>query len=364
MLTPMNGSPYPGRRERLLELLAERNSTAAAFSKLANVRYLTGFTGSNAVLLLGSREPILFTDPRYDIQAKEQTDCEVKVIRGVLWPEVATLVRRRKIATLALEAEHLSQAEFARIQAGLGGGVALGDVSGLAERLRSVKDAGEIDAIRRSVALCDKAYEQTVPKLRPGMTEKAVAAELEYRMRRLGADGTSFDTIVAAGARSALPHAEPTDARIETNRLLLIDMGASLDGYASDMTRMLHFGRPGLATRRLYNAVLEAQLAALDAVRPGVTCKAVDAVARKVLRRLGYDRYFQHSTGHGLGLEIHEAPRIGRKMDDVLEQNMMITIEPGAYIPGMGGVRIEDTVLVTATGAEALTAVPKKLLVL
>ena len=357
-------SPFALRRERLLGLMEERKSGAAAFSHLPNVRYLSGFTGSNAVLLLTGRGATLFTDPRYELQAAEEVDCPVKVVRGALWPELAKAVRRRKVSALALEAEHLAQAEFARIAAVLGDGVSLDDVSGLAERLRSVKDAMEIEAIRRSMDLCGKAYLQTLKKIKVGMTESAIAAELEYRMRRLGAEKPSFETIVASGERTALPHAQPTGARLEANRLLLIDMGACLNGYASDMTRVVHTGRASKATRRLYDAVLEAHLAALDLVRPGVTCSAVDGAARKTLKRFGYDRYFQHSTGHGLGLEIHEAPRVGRKVADVIEQNMVITIEPGAYIPGAGGVRIEDTVLVTERGAESLTKVPKEFLVL
>lgn len=360
----MTKSPFVLRRERLLGLLEERKSAAAAFSHLPNVRYLSGFTGSNAVLLLTGRGVTLFTDPRYELQASGEVDCPVKIVRGSLWPEVAKTVRRRKVATLALEAEHLAQAEFVRIAAVLGDSVNLADVSGLAERLRSVKDPTEIEAIRRSMDVCGKAYLQTLKKTKVGMTENAIAAELEYRMRRLGAEKPSFETIVASGERSALPHAQPTGARLEANRLLLVDMGACLNGYASDMTRVVHMGRASKATRRLYDAVLEAHLAALDLVRPGVTCSEVDGAARKTLKRLGYAQYFQHSTGHGLGLEIHEAPRIGRKIEDIIEQNMVITIEPGAYIPGAGGVRIEDTVLVTERGAESLTKVPKEFLVL
>ena len=360
----MINSSFSLRRERLLGLLEERKSGAAAFSHLPNVRYLSGFTGSNAVLLLTARGATLFTDPRYELQAAGEVDCPVKIVRGSLWPEVAKTVRRRKVAALALEAEHLAQAEFARIATVLGGSVCLGDVSGLAERLRSVKDPFEIEAIRRSMDVCGQAYLQTLKKIKIGMTENAIAAELEYRMRRLGADKPSFETIVASGERSALPHAQPTAARLEANQLLLIDMGASLEGYASDMTRVVHMGRASKATRRLYAAVLEAHLAALAMVCPGVTCAGVDGAARKTLKRFGYDQYFQHSTGHGLGLEIHEAPRVGRKITDVIEQNMVITIEPGAYIPGAGGVRIEDTILVTERGAESLTKVPKEFLVL
>jgi Xaa-Pro aminopeptidase len=357
-------SSFALRRERLLGLLEERKSGAAAFSHLPNVRYLSGFTGSNAVLLLTGRGATLFTDPRYELQSAEEVDCAVKVVRGALWPEVAKAVRRRKVTTLALEAEHLAQAEFARIAAVLGDAISLGDVSGLAERLRSVKDAAEIEAIRRSMDVCGKAYLQTLKKIKLGMTENAIAAELEYRMRRLGAEKPSFETIVASGERTALPHAQPTGAKLESNRLLLVDMGACLNGYASDMTRVVHTGRASKATRRLYDAVLEAHLAALALVRPGVTCSEIDGAARKTLKRFGYDQYFQHSTGHGLGLEIHEAPRVGRLVADVIERNMVITIEPGAYIPGAGGVRIEDTVLVTERGAESLTKVPKEFLVL
>ena len=360
----MAESTYQARRERLLELLAERKTAAAAFSHLPNIRYLTGFSGSSALVLLSAREAVLYTDPRYELQAAGETDCKVRVIRGALWPELVKNVRRRRANSLGLEAEHLAQAEYARIGEQLGPVVLLSDVSGLAEGLRAVKDEGEIELIRRSMDVCGRAYLQTLKKIRVGISEAQIAAELEYRMRRLGAERPAFETIVAAGARSALPHAQPTGSRVHANQLVLVDMGASREGYASDMTRVMHTGRPTAPTKRLYTAVLEAQLAALDAVRPGATCASIDGVARRTLTRLGYGEFFVHSTGHGLGLEIHEAPRIGRRVKDVLERNMVITIEPGAYIPGQGGVRIEDTVVVTARGAEVLTAVPKELLVL
>jgi Xaa-Pro aminopeptidase len=357
-------SSFALRRERVLALLDRRGAPAAAFSHLPNVRYLSGFTGSNAVLLVSARGTTLYTDPRYELQAAQEVDCAVRVVRGALWPEVARTVRRRKPAALALETEQLSQADFARVATALGDGIALSDASGVAERLRAVKDADEIAAIRRSMDICGKAYLQTLKRIKPGMSEKAIAAELEYRMRRLGAEKPSFETIVASGERSALPHAQPTDAPLRQNSLLLVDMGACVDGYASDMTRVVCTGRPPRGMRKLYEAVLEAHLAALAVVRPGVACSAVDAAARKSLRRAGLDQYFQHSTGHGLGLEIHEAPRVGRTVDDVIEENMVITIEPGAYLPGAGGVRIEDTILVTGRGAESLTNVPKEFLVI
>jgi Xaa-Pro aminopeptidase len=357
-------SPHPSRRERLLILLDEQRIPALATAHLPNIRYLTGFTGSRALLFVEPRGATLFTDPRYELQASEQVDCRVKIVRGDLWPELARFFQRSRLEALGLECERVAHADFARLAASLGQGVEIREASGLVEQLRAVKDTLEIAAIRRSVALSDQAYLKTISKLRAGMTEIDVAAEAEYRMRKLGADGPSFETIVASGKRSALPHAQPTAAKIRTNQLLLIDMGASLDGYASDMTRTVHLGRPAGGIRRLYAAVLEAQLAAIDAVRGGVRCSMVDGAARKVLKRHGFERYFQHSTGHGLGLEIHEAPRVGRRINEIIEPNMIITIEPGAYLPGVGGVRIEDTVLVTERGAEVLTSVPRELAVL
>jgi Xaa-Pro aminopeptidase len=196
------------------------------------------------------------------------------------------------------------------------------------------------------------------------MTENDAAAELEYRMRRLGAEGPAFETIVAAGARAALPHARPGPAKLEAGQPVLVDMGACLGGYMSDMTRMAHFGPPPRRFAELYGAVLEAQQAALEAVRAGVPARRVDAAARKALKGRGLDRYFTHSTGHGVGLEIHEGPRLGARSEEMLEAGMVVTVEPGIYLAGQAGIRIEDTVLVTQAGAEILTPVSKEIMVL
>jgi Xaa-Pro aminopeptidase len=201
-------------------------------------------------------------------------------------------------------------------------------------------------------------------RARPGVSEADLAAEFEYQMRLLGAQKTAFDTIVAAGTRTALPHAQPTANRLGNNQLLLVDVGASQDGYASDMTRMAFLGKPGAKVKRVYRAVLEAQVAALDAVRPGVHAEQVDRAARRVLRAVGLDKAFVHSTGHGLGLEIHEPPRIGRRDRTLLAPGMAITVEPGVYLEGFGGVRIEDTVVVTESGCRVLTPTSKELLLL
>ncbi len=227
-----------------------------------------------------------------------------------------------------------------------------------------VKTTEEIKRIRRSVRTNSAAFASAVRTIKPGMTETELAAELEYQMRRRGAEKPSFDTIVAAGLRTALPHARPTGHPFGNHELVLIDMGATQDGYTSDMTRMVSLGNPDAKTRKMYDAVLEAQMSALAAVRAGVTAQRVDRAARESLRSKGLEKEFVHSTGHGLGLEIHEAPRLGKKDKTRLEEGMVITIEPGVYIKGLGGVRIEDTVLVTKTGCEVLTPTSKELMIL
>jgi Xaa-Pro aminopeptidase len=210
------------------------------------------------------------------------------------------------------------------------------------------------------VLVNSEAFQRTLRRVRPGARERDIAAELDYQMRALGAEKPAFDTIVATGARTALPHAHPTSNKLAESELLLIDMGATVDGYTSDMTRMAFAGEPSKRIRQLYKAVLEAQLAGIDAVRAGATTRKVDLAARDVLKRHGLEREFVHSTGHGLGLEIHEAPRVAKKDKSKLQAGMVITIEPGAYIEGLGGVRIEDTVLVTDTGCEVLTPTSKE----
>jgi Xaa-Pro aminopeptidase len=232
------------------------------------------------------------------------------------------------------------------------------------ERLRTIKSTAEIGTIRASVQLNSAALEKALKQFKPSMSEVDFAAEIEYRMRRLGADGTAFETIVASGPRTALPHARPTDRAINTDQLLLVDMGARVAGYCSDMTRTHAVGKLNSKVRRMYRAVLESQLAAIDAVKPGTTCTAVDRAAREVLRGYGWDKLFIHSTGHGLGLEIHENPRVGRKDKTKLEEGMVITIEPGLYLEEVGGIRIEDTVVVAKSGCEVLTPTGKELVVL
>jgi Xaa-Pro aminopeptidase len=327
---------------------------------LPNVRYLSGFTGSNAVLLLSADREILFTDPRYQTQAALECDCDVKVVKGPILIEVARWIQRLRLKSVAFEQTRIGYDDYVRLKE-LGIGIRLKPVGGAIESLRVIKSAAEIATIQASVQLNSAALERALRHFRPTMTEVDLAAEIDYRMRRLGADGNAFETIVASAGRTALPHARPMDHPIRTDELLLIDMGANVAGYASDMTRTFAVGKLDAKKRRIYRAVLESQLAAVHAVRPGVTCASVDGAARKVLRGFGMDKLFIHSTGHGLGLEIHERPRIGRKEATKLETGMVITIEPGVYQEGLGGVRIEDTVVVTASGCQILTPTSKEL---
>ncbi len=359
---------FGSRRERLLPALKEARANAFLITALPNVRYLSGFTGSNGAVLLTADRSLLFTDPRYQTQAPQESDCEVKIAKGPLFKEVASWIKRLRVRSLAFEQNRISFEEYRQVQE-QARGVRLLPIVGAIETLRMVKSDEEIATIRAAVQLNSAALEYALKRFKPSMTEIDLAAEIEYRMRRLGADGSAFETIVASGVRSALPHARPTDRVIQRDELLLIDMGANVAGYASDMTRTHAVGKLDAKKRRIYRAVLESQLAAIDAVKPGVSCASVDRAARDRLRSFGtrtenLDKLFIHSTGHGLGLEIHERPRVGRKETTKLQAGMVITIEPGVYEEGLGGVRIEDTVVVTARGCEILTPTRKELVVL
>jgi Xaa-Pro aminopeptidase len=358
-----SSSPFSARRERVLPPLQEAKAQAFLTTALPNVRYLTGFTGSNGALLLTADRALLFTDPRYATQAPEESDCEVKIAKGPLLKEVSKWIKRLRLKSLAFEQNRISFEDYGQLREG-SKALRLKPVTDLIETLRAVKSEEEIAAIRRSVLLNSTALEQSLRQFKPKISEVDLAAEIEYRMRRLGAQASAFETIVASGRRSALPHARPTEARIQTDELLLVDMGATVAGYASDMTRTYAVGKLDAKRRRMYRAVLESQLAAVAAIKPGATCASVDRVARNVLRGFGMDKLFVHSTGHGLGLEIHERPRVGRKDKTKLVTGMVITVEPGVYEEGFGGVRIEDTVVVTTTGCEVLTPTKKELLTL
>ncbi|MBI4876046.1 MAG: aminopeptidase P family protein [Acidobacteria bacterium] len=349
---------YQDRRRLACADLQARTWDGLVVSTPVNVRYLSGFTGSSAALVLEpGGQALLFTDPRYAIQAGEETGCRVRVVKGPLPTAVSRHLARRRLRRIGFENTRIS---FAAHQE-LSRGATLEPAETLIEDRRMIKSPAEIELIRQSMLVASRAYDRVIRAVRPGMTEAAVAAELDHQMRRLGAEGPAFPTIVAAGPRSALPHASPGPVALKANQLLLIDMGASRNGYASDMTRTVFLGRPAVKAGKMYRAVLEAQQAAIATVRDGVQAAAVERAARRRLRADGLDRAFVHSTGHGLGLEIHEAPRIGRRDKTLLRAGMVVTIEPGVYLEGYGGIRIEDTVAVTADGCEVLTPNSKEL---
>lgn len=357
---------YSRRTGRLLDLLRTRQLDALLVTALPNIRYLCGFTGSHAMLLApAGGEPVLYTDPRYEIQAGEEASCAVKVTKKPLIKAVAAdLARRRSLRRIGFEAGRIHYAEYAALRDALPATRKLEPQTGLVETLRMVKSAAEIDAIRRSMAIAAEAYGKVIASVRPPAREMDIAAELDYQMRRLGAEKPAFDTIVLFGERAALPHGKPGPRALKQGELVLVDVGAVLDGYSSDMTRMAVTGRPNERLRRLYQIVLEAQLAALDKVRPGVKAGMVDRAVREVLERHGLEGFFVHSTGHGLGLEVHETPRLGKRETMRLEPGMVVTVEPGIYVEGWGGLRIEDTVVITSNGCEILTPLGKELIVL
>ena len=343
---------------------ADLKIDALLVSGLPNVRYLTGYTGSNGLVLWTPESMTLFTDPRYTIQAGQESSCAVRIARGPLHLAVAQSIGRKRLKRIGFEKARLVYDSYRVLKEALPLGSSLKPIGPVVDQFRMIKSDGEIDQIRRSVRTNSDAFERAVSQIRVGMSELELAAELDYQMRKLGAQKAAFETIVASGVRTALPHAQPTHERLKGDELLLIDMGACQEGYTSDMTRMLSLGKPGRKIRAMYDAVLDAQLAAIAAIRPGVTAQQVDRAARQALKPAGLDKSFVHSTGHGLGLEIHEAPRLGKKDKTRLEAGMVITIEPGAYVEGTGGVRIEDTVLVTKNGCEVLTPTSKELRVL
>ena len=351
------------RRERLIASLSETRADGFVVTASPNGRYLSGFTGDHGALLLTPDRSLLFTDPRYDSQASEESDCDLKIATGPLMKELSTWIKRLRLNSVAFERNRISFDDYSRLKESTSS-VRLKPAADLVEALRMVKSPAEIATIKASVRLNSAALEQALRHFKRSMTEMDLAAELEYRMRRLGADGPAFETIVASGKRTALPHARPADFPIQHDELLLVDMGANVAGYASDMTRTHAVGKLDSKRKRMYRAVLESQLAAIDTVKPGVTCASVDRATRNTLRGFGMERLFIHSTGHGVGLEIHERPRVGRKEMTKLEAGMVITIEPGVYQEGFGGIRIEDTVLVTAGGCEILTPTGKELVVL
>lgn len=353
---------YATRRDRLRKLLRKEQLGGLLVTNFKNVTYLTGFTGDDSWLLVTPREEVILSDFRYT----EQLDHECPGLRQHIRPSGETIVEAavKVVAaaappSLGIEGRSLTVSTHETLAEKLKA-VTLKTTADLVEQLREVKDAEEIAETRRAVRLAERAFAVLRATLSPDQTEKQVADRLEHQLRLFGADGCSFPPIVAVGARAALPHARPNGQLIGDADLVLVDWGAQSGLYKSDLTRVLVTGRISPKLERVYGVVLKAQAAAVAAIRPGVLAEDVDAAARKVIEKAGYGPRFGHSVGHGIGLDIHERPRMAINQKFPLRAGMIVTVEPGIYLPGWGGVRIEDDVLVTRQGHEVLSSVPKE----
>jgi Xaa-Pro aminopeptidase len=354
----------PDRIDRLRSLLRERQLPAALILDPVNVGYLSGFTGSTAALLLTPAQAVFITDSRYAVQARAECPGVEFVITqssGAYADTIAETIKRLDQRELALEAEYVTLAQYECYQKRLEG-FNLKPVSDLIAPLRRVKDAGEIAATRDACALADRAFEFVLTLLKPGAVEREIAAELEFFLKMQGAEKEAFDTIVASGPRSALPHGRAADRRLQVGDFITFDFGARLNGYVSDLTRTVVLGKATDRQREVYGVVLAAEQAAIAAIRPGAHGKAVDQVARDLIGARGFGEYFGHGLGHGLGRTVHDHVALSQRSELTLEPGMIVTVEPGIYIEGWGGVRIEDDVLVTETGCEVLTRAPRELI--
>lgn len=358
---------HRGRRDRLRAVVPD-DVDVLVVSDLVNVRYLTGFTGSNAALLCG-RDPAadaIATDGRYTTQVGRQSpDLPAIIERDVVGATIARAVRAGS-RRIAVEADHLSLADYRRLTARFDRDLDLCPTSGLVEGLRAVKDPGEVELIERACTAADRALAVIIEKgmLAPGQTERGVARNLEWEMYAHGADAIAFETIVAAGANSAIPHHRPTDAVLADGDLVKLDFGAVVDGYHSDMTRTYVLGHAHDWQREIYHLVAAAQAAGRAALKPGADLREVDAAARRVIDAAGHGSHYVHGLGHGVGLQIHEAPGIGSAATGTLPFGAAVTVEPGVYLPGAGGVRIEDTLVVTDGDPLLLTTTDKTFTVL
>ncbi|WP_353266360.1 Xaa-Pro peptidase family protein [Gemmatimonas sp.] len=359
---------FPDRRPQRLTALRESLGRAdldgLLVTSLPSIRYLTGFSGSSALCLVTALECVLLTDFRYETQVADEVGDAATVrieptsLWAGLWP---TLTALAGVERVGFESAHLLHRDFTRLLE-QGGRWQWRPTSDLVETLRAVKDEGEIAAIERAVAMAEAALERTLTELTPGKTETAIAGLLERNLRDEGSEAFPFPSIVASGPRSALPHARAADRVLSTGDFVLLDFGAVADGYCSDITRTVVLGRASEAQRAFYEVVREANQRASGAVRAGMQGMAADAVARDYIAACGYGDAFGHSLGHGIGLEVHEAPRLARTIEAPLAAGMVVTIEPGIYRPDWGGVRIEDDVLITDAGARVLTRYPRHLL--
>jgi len=349
------------RLTKLREALTTEGLDAILIAQPENRRYLSGFTGSAGVLLISQDQAILATDFRYYEQVEKQApDFRLAKITDKFKTLLPELVHQVGAKRVGFESAHLTVDQYKEWEE-VAEGFELVPTKELVEGIRAVKDENEQSKIRKSIALADEAFVHIVGVIEPGMTEKEVAWELEVFMRTHGAEKMAFDLIVGSGPNGAMPHATVSERVIRAGEPIVIDMGAMIDGYNSDLTRTICAGRPDDKFKEIYNIVLEAQCTAEQSIRPGMTGKQADGIARQVIEEAGYGEHYGHGLGHGVGLAVHEKPGVGRLSEDVLEPGMVFTVEPGIYLPGWGGVRIEDIVVMREDGVQVLTQASKKL---
>lgn len=351
------------RVEKLRKKMQEENLDSFLITSPYNLRYLTNFTGTTGLAVITLEKAFFITDFRYTEQAAAQAQgFEIIKNVGPIFEEVADLVQKEGLRELGFEETTVSFLEYSVLEEIID--AQLIPISGMIEELREIKDEEEIAIIEKACSIADLSYDHILKMIQPGMTEIEVANQLDFYMRSLGASGVSFETIVASGLRSAMPHGVASKKIIEQGDLITIDFGCYYEGYVSDMTRTFAIGDPGEQLKEIYQIVLEAQLAVLEVAKPGVTGKQLDAVARDYITKHGYGEAFGHSTGHGIGLEIHEGPNVSVRAEKQFVPGNIITDEPGIYLPGIGGVRIEDDLLITSDGNRVLTHSPKELIIL
>ncbi len=342
--------------------MAARRLDAFLVTGLPNVRYLTGFSGSNGLCLVTGRTAAFVTDSRYTTQSREEvTGWRIVIAPGSLFQASADRRLLPARSRIGVEEQHLSVAELRNLRR-LFPGVRFVPVSLLIESIAAVKDDGEIALIRKAAGITDAVFAAILPMLKPGVRESDIAAEISALHRRYGAEGDAFDPIVASGPRGALPHARPTARKFRRGEMITLDLGCRVQGYHSDMTRTVAIGRPSSTMKTVYAIVRDAQQRAVDAAHSGMAARDLDRVARQAIRRHGYGRYFIHALGHGLGLHVHDPLRVSAKSSEVLRDGYVLTIEPGIYLPGTGGVRIEDDVVIRPDGCTVLNRAPKDLL--
>jgi Xaa-Pro aminopeptidase len=359
---------FHSRLRGLRHRIEESGASAAVVTHLPNIFYLTGFTGSAGILYVEPNRATLFTDGRYTVQAKEElkpSKVKAEIARGSALLALAARIADRTSRArqrIICDPNHITVADQRKLIRAAGRNVRWQDETGLVESLRGIKSEAELVKMRHAAHLISDVFVQVVKVIRPGITELDLAAEVDFRMRKLGAEGPSFETIIASGPRAALPHARPTRKRLRRNELVVLDLGAILRHYCSDMTRTVYLGKAPKRVKTWYKAVLEAQAAAIQALSVEVEAGAPDLAARQVLDSFGLGKFFVHSTGHGLGIEVHEDPRLAAGQKRLLEAGMVVTVEPGIYMEGIGGIRIEDDVAIHKGRTEVLTTAPKELL--